>query len=160
MPTTELLWFKISAIIVSIATIAVCIPNLIYFNKLRNSTCKEISTGAATTMFWLNLILLIMAVIVMVLGLIAIIVHEKCPCDRIKSRLPPGTTHIAYTHTGHHGIVPGGIVPGGTHTILPTGQSVILPPGPVMGEATSTYATANVLAPNQANTLAQQVQYF
>ena len=149
MPSTELLWFKIPVIIISLFTIGVCIPNLIYYNKLRNGTSKDISSGTALTMFWVNLILLILAVMVLVLSILALILHEKCRYSDVRSMLPSGTTHIAYTHTGQHVMLP----QNGT-------QQFILPSGPVMGEATSTGVSANVLVPGQASSLAQQVQYY
>lgn len=156
MATIESMWFKIVVIIVAAATIGVCIANIIYFNRLRNSTCNEISSGEAVTMFWINIVLLALASIVFILCIWKLIVPSKCSCDTMKSKLPPGTTHLAYS-----GPVDNYGDPMGTTTGITMGnQRVILPQGPVTGEATSTYLSANVVAPNEAATLAQQEQYM
>ena len=141
MPTTESLWFKIVVIFMTVATIGVTITNVIHFNRLRSGTCSSISNGTASLLFWINIILLVIAVIIFVLTIWKIISPSKCSCDTngMKKGVPPGTTQLAYTHTGQH---------------------VILPSGPVTSEATSAELSANIVAPNERELLAQQVQYF
>jgi NADH:ubiquinone oxidoreductase subunit 5 (subunit L)/multisubunit Na+/H+ antiporter MnhA subunit len=102
MSSVEPIWLKIVVIFVAAVTIGITIANLIYFNKLRNGSCKEISTGTATTMFWVNIVLLVLSIIIFLLAIWKIISPGKCP-EEISTQpkgLPPGTTHIAYTSTG------------------------------------------------------------
>lgn len=141
MSSFESMWFKIVVIIVAAATIGVCIPNIIYFNRLRNSSCNEISSGEAVTMFWINIVLLALASIVFILCIWKLIVPGKCGCDKKSSPFGYNSSNGPIATTS-------------------SGQQVILPEGPVTGEATSTYLSANVVAPNEASMLAQQEQYM
>jgi hypothetical protein len=45
------MWVQIVVIFSSAFTIGLSIANLIYFDKLRSGTCKEVSSGTATAMF-------------------------------------------------------------------------------------------------------------
>jgi len=60
-------WFLYIVIFISAATIGITIPNIIYFNNLRSGTSTGITTSQALTMLWLNIILLILAIMLFIL---------------------------------------------------------------------------------------------
>lgn len=62
-------WFIYITIFISAATIGVSIPNIIYFNHLRTGTSTGITTGQATTMLWVNIILLIIAIMLFIMSI-------------------------------------------------------------------------------------------
>lgn len=62
---TEITWYKALVLITAALAIGFGITNMVYFNEIRTKgNCGPVSTGTATTMIWLNLILAIVAAIV------------------------------------------------------------------------------------------------
>mgnify|MGYP003649450001 CR=1 FL=1 len=65
MHPVEFTFYKALVLLSSAASIAFGITNLVYYNKIRTQdNCSEISSGEATTLIYLNLILIILAAIV------------------------------------------------------------------------------------------------
>ena len=62
--TTESRWFKIIVFILSAIVVGVTIANIAYFNQIRNGSCQALSHNTATTMVWVNAILLVIAIII------------------------------------------------------------------------------------------------
>lgn len=69
-------WFKIVVFLLTTITVVVCISNIIYFNRMRDGTCEQITHGEATTMFWINIILLVFAAIVWIWSIWALFFHS------------------------------------------------------------------------------------
>lgn len=62
--TTESRWFKIVVFLLTSIVVGVCIANIVYFNRIRGGTCGAVTHGEATTMLWVNIILLIITAII------------------------------------------------------------------------------------------------
>ena len=61
MESTEISFYKVLVLLISALSIAFGIVNIVYFNKIRlNDNCKEISSGAATNLIWINIILVVL----------------------------------------------------------------------------------------------------
>lgn len=137
MSSAEPIWLKIVVIFVAAVTIGISIANMISFNKLRNSTCKELSSGSATTMFWINFILLVLSIILFSLAIWKIIYPGKCP-DYINKSIPLDVYHVAgqYPTTGQ------------LHSLYQ-----------VQGELTSGELSNQELAPGTREMLANVEQY-
>lgn len=60
--TTETRWFKIIVFIFSAISVGLFIANVVYFNRIR--TGGTVTTGEATSMLWLSVIFLVIAIIV------------------------------------------------------------------------------------------------
>jgi len=155
MSSTELMWFKIIVIFVAMATIALSIVNLVYYNRIRNGTCV-VSHSEAVTMFWLNFILMILAIIVFLWTLWKLIMPEKhlttkvgmihtVPTVQTVAPVPVQTavpSHTIYTH------------PDGSQSIVAHHN------GAVTTVATSTAPSANVVVPNESSVITQQQAYY
>ena len=60
MHSSEITWYKIIVLLTSFMGIAFGITNIAYYNKIRvDDNCKDISSGTATTLLWLNIILVV-----------------------------------------------------------------------------------------------------
>ena len=144
MDTTESRWFKIIVTLLSAIIIGVTIANLVYFNKIRTGTCNAVSSGEATTMLWINVILLVIAAVVFIWSLYRLFV-----------------SHDTRKQVQHYMVSPQsgmnmGFSPAVANYQTPSYQ---VPPPPV-AVATSTDTAAMVVAPNEYQTLATQQQYL
>ena len=74
--TTESRWFKLVVVIASGLASAFFITNAIYYDRIRNGTCNAISKSEADTMFWINVILAIISVIVFIWGIYRLIASK------------------------------------------------------------------------------------
>lgn len=71
----EALWFRSIAVIVMLIFVIVFIANTVYFDRARKGSCAALSVSEANTMFWLNLILSIIAVIMFIWSFIRLFFH-------------------------------------------------------------------------------------
>lgn len=64
--TTATKWFKIIVAIATLFFIGFTGANIYYYNKIRSnpSACSAVTKGEATSMLWINIILLIIAIII------------------------------------------------------------------------------------------------
>ena len=71
------MWFGLVVVIVAAATIGVSIVNLIYYNRIRTGTCGAVSHDEATTMFWINIGLIVLASVLFIWGLVNLFMSGK-----------------------------------------------------------------------------------
>ena len=66
MHPAELTFYKALVLIASAAAIGFGITNIVYFNNIRLNpdNCQQISSGTATMLIWLNIILVILGAVV------------------------------------------------------------------------------------------------
>ena len=109
---TESRWFKIATFIISGFFIGFSIANLVYYDRLRKGNCDTISTGEATSMLWLNVILLIIAVLMFFWALWKLIFsQEKRKSIATATRNYFASTDPLYRNTSSlEGQVPGSSV--------------------------------------------------
>ena len=62
--TTESRSFKIVVFLLAAIVVGVTIANIVYYNRIRNGTCNAVTHGEATTLVWVNAILLIIAALI------------------------------------------------------------------------------------------------
>ena len=61
----EITWYKALVLITGALAIGFGITNIVYFNRIRlEGQCGPVSSGTATTLVWLNIILVIFASVV------------------------------------------------------------------------------------------------
>jgi TRAP-type C4-dicarboxylate transport system permease small subunit len=63
METTETRWFKIVSFIIAVIFLGFIIANVVYFNRLRHGTSNAITQAEANSMYWVNVIILIIAIL-------------------------------------------------------------------------------------------------
>ena len=136
--TTESRWFKIVVFILSSVVVGVTIANVVYFNKIRNGSCQAISHNTATTMVWVNAILLVIAIIIFLWSLWRLLFS--------------GT---ARGQIRHYMISPTSGVNMGFAPSLASGVDQ-----PYVAVATSTDAAASVISPSVATTIDAAQQYL
>lgn len=86
-------WFNVITIIVSAAAIGIGIANVIYYNRIRGGTCGAVSDSEATTMLWINVVLIVLAAIPFLWGIINLFFPAKCT----------PMTDMEYDECGSHG---------------------------------------------------------
>ena len=60
----ELTWYRTVVLVASGFSLGVGVANLYYFNKIRlDGQCSPVTQGTATTMLWLNLVVVILSAI-------------------------------------------------------------------------------------------------
>ena len=95
--TTEPRWFKITVFIVSGFFAAFSIANLIYYDRIKkNGGCGSVTQGEATAMFWINLILAIVTLIVFLWALWRIIFSREYRQHMVDQ----GMTYVSGEGTG------------------------------------------------------------
>ena len=129
--TTESRWFKIIVFLLSAAVIGVTIANIIYYNKIRNGTCGAVTHGEATTMLWVNVILLIVAIFVFIWSIWKLLF-----------------THDTRKQVSHYMVSPD------------AGMNMGYQYAPAIPVATSTDESAMVTASGEQNFLAQAGTYL
>ena len=78
MHPVEFTFYKALVLLASAAAIGFGITNIVYFNKIRlNDNCGDVSSGEATMLIWLNIILVILAAIVFFWSLFRLIFSGK-----------------------------------------------------------------------------------
>ena len=78
MHPVEFTFYKGLVLLVSAAAIAFGITNIVYFNRIRlNNDCEQISVGTATTLLWLNIILVILGAVVFFWSLFRLIFADE-----------------------------------------------------------------------------------
>lgn len=93
MHPAEITWYKIIVLLTSAMGIGFGITNLVYFNKIRvDNNCEEISSGTATTLLWLNIILVVFSSILFFWSLFRLVFTGKPEKDNIN------TTYKTHTH--------------------------------------------------------------
>ena len=132
--TTESRWYKITVFIISAIVVGVTIANIVYFNRIRKGTCGAMTSGEATTMLWINVILLIITAIIFIWSLWKLIFSSEKRTQIKHYWAQPGI-----------GIQPMMVQPTG----LTTGQPV----------ATSPTESAIITAPREAQILAAEEDY-
>lgn len=65
MHPVEITFYKVIVLIAAAAAIAFGITNVVYWNRVRlNDNCQEVTSGTATTLIWLNLVMVFLAAVV------------------------------------------------------------------------------------------------
>ena len=59
--TTETRWFKIVIVVVTGFVIGISIANIVYYNRIRSGTCNAVTQNEANAMFWINIVILVVA---------------------------------------------------------------------------------------------------
>lgn len=77
MASTGELWFRITVAALSFIIVVTSIVNLIYYSNAAGGNCQGISSGFATFMLWLNIIMLIVAVAVFFWSMVVIFTTKK-----------------------------------------------------------------------------------
>jgi len=90
--TTESRWYKVLVFIVSGIVVGVSIANIVYFNRLRDDSCTAVSSGEATTMLWVNVVILVIAALIFLWSLWRLIFSRESR-KQIK-------TYIVYPQAG------------------------------------------------------------
>ena len=96
--TTESRWYKALVFIVSGIVVGVSIANIVYFNRLRDDKCTEVSSGEATAMLWVNIIILVIAALIFLWSLWRLIFSRESR-KQIKTYVvhPQAGAHSGYT---------------------------------------------------------------
>ena len=119
----EITWYKALVLITSALAIGFGITNLVYFNEIRlKGNCGPVSSGTATTMVWLNLILVIFAAIIFFWSLFRLIYSGK------DAETPVNKTYNLHNHVHAE--------PDTLPTTLPVSPMYTVPrnsPGPLQG---------------------------
>ena len=93
MHATEITWYKAIVLLTSAMGIGFGVTNLIYYNKIRvDNNCEEIDSGTATTLLWLNIILVVFSSILFFWSLFRLIFTGKIEKDNINA------TYKTHTH--------------------------------------------------------------
>ena len=79
----ESLWFRSLCVIVMLIFVIIFIANTVYFNRVRIGSCSALSQSEANTLFWLNLILSIIAVIMFIWSFIRLFFHPAARQDAL-----------------------------------------------------------------------------
>ncbi len=96
MHSSEFTIYKFIVLIVSLIAIIFGIVNLIQFNNVRlNNNCTEINKGTATTMVYLNLVLIILSSVLLIWSLYRMFITGKSPKPLIKENY----NEFHYNHT-------------------------------------------------------------
>lgn len=144
MSDTESRWFKIIVTLLSAVIIGVTIANLVYYNKIRTGSCNAVSSGEATTMLWINVVLLVIGAVVFIWSLYRLFV-----------------SHDTHQQVKHYMVSPESGMNMGYQAQVP--QTLVTQPvatAPPVAVATSTDTAAMVVSPNEYQTLAAQQQYL
>jgi len=115
MHDTEFTFYKVLVLLSSAASIAFGITNIVYFNKIRlDNNCPEISSGTATTLLWLNIILVILSSIVFFWSIFRLIFTGKEEKDIVNKKYNNYTHNYPVSSNGD----------GSTITQSPTGTTI------------------------------------
>ena len=133
-------WFKIVVFLLTTIAVVVCISNIIYFNRMRDGTSDKITHGEATTMFWVNIILLVLAAIVWIWSIWALIFH-----------------HDTTINNHYMGVSNQPIVTSPQPQVYSPPPQVYSPPP--IAVATSTDSGAMIVAPGEQNMLSTMEGY-
>ena len=127
MHPTEFTFYKALVLLTSAAGIGFGITNIVYYNKIRlKNNCGEISSGEATTLIWLNIILVILAAILFFWSLFRLIFSGK--------PVKPLVNQTINTHT-HNYASP---TPDPKVSYFPSGASITsYPPSPTSSPTSS-----------------------
>lgn len=100
MSSTEAVWFKIIVLIVSAVFVGFSIANIVYFNRIRKGNCEEVSEGEATTLLWLNIVMVIIAGIIFIWSLWRLIFSRETR-QRVQTTLtsPDVGARMGYTRS-------------------------------------------------------------
>jgi len=131
--TSETRWFKIIVFIFAAIIVGIFIANLVYYNRIR--TGGTVTTGEATSMLWISVIILIIAIIIFLWSIWSL-VFSKTTRESVKHYMLSPTT----------GYNPQ--IPGITTQMAP---SIV---------TTSNVESGIVTAPGVEATLAQEENYF
>jgi len=97
MHPVEFTFYKGIVLLGSAVAIAFGITNIVYFNKIRlNDNCGEVSVGTATTLVWLNIILVILAAVVFFWSLFRLIFTGKDEKETVKQTVNTHTHDYKY----------------------------------------------------------------
>lgn len=151
MSDTESRWFKIIIALLSAIIVGITIANIVYFNRIRTGTCNAVNSGQATTMLWVNVILLIISIIVFIWSLWRLFLSGDTRRNIQHYMLSPEAGM-------QMGFAPTSVTSPSITTPSITSPTVFTQP-PV-AVTTSTAPSAIVTAPGEANVLAAQSQYF
>ena len=130
--TTESRSFKIVVFILSAVVVGVSIANIVYFNRIRDGTCQAVSHGTATTMVWVNAILLVIAIIILLWSLWRLLFSQGAR-EQVKHYMVSPTAGMGMGY---------------------------MPATAPMAVATSPGQAAMVVAPGEAATITQATQYL
>ena len=142
--TTESRWFKIIVFILSAIVVGVTIANVAYFNRIRTGSCQALSNSTATTMVWVNAILLVIAIIIFLWSLWRLLFSGAARAQ---------VRHYMISPTS--GVNMGFAPP--AYMAASAGYAPVYQPTAV---ATSTDAAAMVVAPGEAATIDAAQQYL
>ena len=67
--TTETRWFKIAVFIMTGFVLGTSIANIVYYNRIRTGTCNAVTRGEGNAMFWINIIIAVVAGLLMLWSL-------------------------------------------------------------------------------------------
>ena len=136
--TTESRWFKIVVFILAAIVVGVSIANIVYFNRIRDGTCQAVSRNSATTMLWVNVILLVIAILVLLWSLWRMIFTSETR-EKVKHYMvaPAEGMNMGYNYQ-----------PQQYQTYNPVAVS------------TSTDESSMVVAPNEQSQLVQNQKYL
>lgn len=98
MASTGELWFRVTVAIVSFIIVVTSIVNLIYYSNASSGNCQGISTGFATFMLWLNVVILIVAVAMFFWAMVVIFTTKKDRQDayaNVKASIKDSDTYKA-----------------------------------------------------------------
>lgn len=129
--TTEDLWFRIIIIFVLILFIALFIINAIWWNKVKNSNCVNLSTSQANTMMWLNIIWAVIAGIILIWAIVRIFIKPKPDYQKLAQGMAPAPPLVINPAVGQP-VIPVGppvsLQPSDTQMIM-QGQPQVVVPG-------------------------------
>lgn len=155
MHPVEFTWYKAIVLIVSALAIGVGILNIVYFNRIRlnEEKCSEISTSEATTALWLNVILIIFAILLFIWSLYRLIFSGK-PEKEVFQK-----THNMVVHS--HQPIDASSIPSvssvSSVSSIPS-ASVSVPSSPII--RTSTYTTSNLVDSDTEKALNEAQKYW
>ncbi len=89
MVKTNELWFRIAVAVLSLVVAITSIINIIFYNDASQGKCSGISTGFATFMLWMNILLMIFAVGIFIWSIVILLFSKPVPSDNKPAVCPP-----------------------------------------------------------------------
>lgn len=143
-------WFKVFAFIISGFVVGVSIANIIYFNRLRKKPSTDITSTEATSMLWVNIVILVISSLLFIFALWKLIFSQS-----YRAKLVTKTKRY-FTDTGS-GFTP---VTTTTPAVAVAPVTAVTPVTPVtQPTVTSTSVAGDTVSANAASVVSQLQQF-
>ncbi len=155
--TSEAKWFRVTAVVVTAVGAGLSIANAIFYNKAKNGSCVGISSTEIDVLFWVNVILAIIFIVLFIWALARLVTAKKYRVEKkrqLKILLDPRSTTVTAFRGRPREIT--------TNVVIPPGSPYLPPPAePGQNQIQQTRqlaATQQYTVKTQQNFVAQQQQ--